>query len=224
VAEHAIALLFAVIRSLIPLDRQVRAGQWRLGRSPRQWHLKGQTVGLVGFGHIARAVARNLSGFGVTTLVHDPFIQPEVISAAGYTPATLDELLAQSDYVSLHCPLTPQTRHLIGERELKLMKPRAILINTARGPVVDEPALLRALTEGWIAGAGLDVLEQEPTDPANPLLKLDNVVFTPHTAGQSDEDQTLAFQLSVEAVKALAQGKLPRAYVNRTVKPRWNLS
>ncbi|HUS17531.1 MAG TPA: C-terminal binding protein [Chloroflexia bacterium] len=224
VAEHAIALLFAVMRSLVPLDRQVRAGQWRRGRSERQWHLRGQTLGLVGFGHIARAVARKLSGFELTTLVYDPFISAETITAAGFTPATLEEMLSRSDVVSLHCPLTPQTQHLIGERELKLMRPRAILINTARGPVVDEPALLRALTEGWIAAAGLDVLEAEPPDPANPLFALDNVVLTPHTAGQSDEDQHLAFQLSVEAIIALAQGRWPRAYVNRSVQPRWTLA
>ena len=224
VADHAIALLFAVVRTLIPLDRQVRAGQWRMGRNPRQWHMKGQTLGLVGFGHIARAVARKLSGFEMTTLVYDPFVPAEAITAAGLTPASLDEMLSRADFVSLHCPLTPQTRHLIGERELRLMKPSAILVNTARGPVVDEPALVRALTEGWISAAGLDVLEAEPPDPANPLFKLDNVVLTPHTAGQSDEDQHLAFQLSVEAILAMAQGRFPRAYVNRSVQPRWSLA
>jgi phosphoglycerate dehydrogenase-like enzyme len=132
--------------------------------------------------------------------------------------------LAESDFVSLHCPLTPDTYHLIGERELRLMKPTAILINTARGPVVDEPALIRALTEGWIAAAGLDVFEQEPPDPDNPLFKLDNVVATPHVAGQSDEDQERAWRLATDSALAMARGQWPRSYVNRTVKPRLNLA
>ena len=225
VSNHAIGLLFAVMRSLVVLDRRTRAGQWRRPRVfPDSWHLHGQTLGLVGFGHAARLVAKKLSGFELKTLVFDPFLPPEVISAAGAQPAALDDLLAQSDFVSLHCPLTPQTHHLIGERELKLMKPRAILINTARGPVVDEPALVRALSEQWIAAAGLDVFEQEPPDPANPLLSMDNVVVTPHTAGESDEDRDRAYQLSVDSIVAFAQGKFPRSYVNRSVKPRWPLA
>ncbi|MCC7359079.1 MAG: C-terminal binding protein [Anaerolineales bacterium] len=225
VSNHVIGLLFAVIRNLVVLDRRTRAGQWRPARIfPSGWHLHGQTLGLVGFGHISRLVAKKLSGFDVRTLVFDPFLAPEVISAAGAQPAALDDLLAQSDFVSLHCPLTPQTHHLIGERELQRMKPQAILINTARGPVVDEPALARALTEKWIAAAGLDVFEQEPPDPANPLFGMDNVVLTPHTAGESDEDRNLAYQLSVESVVAFAQGKFPRSYVNRGVKPRWPLA
>jgi D-3-phosphoglycerate dehydrogenase / 2-oxoglutarate reductase len=225
VSNHAIGLLFAVMRNIPQLDKAVRAGAWRRPHPTGGWHLHGKTLGLVGFGRAARLVARKLSGFELAaTLVHDPFVSAEAMREAGVTPATLDEVLAQADFVLLHCPLTEQTYHLIGERELRQMKATAILVNTARGPVVDEPALARALTEGWLAAAGLDVLEQEPPDPGNPLLQLENVVLTPHTAGQSDEDIELAYRLSVDSVLALAQGRWPRAYVNRDVKPRWTLA
>lgn len=224
VSNHAIGLLFAVVRNIVVLDQRARTGQWRPVRTGGGWHLHGQTLGLVGFGLAARLVAKKMSGFDLTTLVYDPYVSAEVITAAGAQPATLDEVLAQSDFVLLHCPLTPQTHHLIGERELRLMKPTAILINTARGPVVDEPALIRALNEKWIAAAGLDVFEQEPPDPANPLFAMSNVVVTPHTAGESDEDRDLAFKLSVDSIVALAQGRYPRSYVNRSVKPRLTLA
>ena len=132
-------------------------------------------------------------------------------------------MLSRSDFVSLHCPLAEETRHLIGEAELRLMKPEAILINTARGPVVDEPALVRALTGGWIAGAGLDVFDPEPPAPDHPLFKLDNVVVTPHMASLSDLSDRLLWEMSVEAVLDLAHGRWPRSCVNPDVKPRWNL-
>jgi D-3-phosphoglycerate dehydrogenase / 2-oxoglutarate reductase len=224
VSDHAIALLLAVVRGLIPLDRRVRGGQWMPPRPSASWHLHGQTLGLVGFGHASRLVARKLRGFELDVLAYDPFVSPDVFAREHVTPVNLDTLLSNSDFVSLHCPLTPATYHLLGERELRLMKPTAILVNTARGPVIDEPALVRALTQGWLAGAGLDVLEQEPAAPDNPLFLLDNVVLTPHVAGRSDEDIELCFRYSVDAALALAQGHYPAAYVNHGVKPRWDLS
>jgi phosphoglycerate dehydrogenase-like enzyme len=126
--------------------------------------------------------------------------------------------------LTIHLVLSPRSAGVVGERELRLMKPTAILINTARGPVIDEPVLVRALTEGWIAAAGLDVLEQEPPNPDNPLFKLDNVVITPHIAGQSDEDLDRSWHLATDSALALARGRWPRSYVNRTVKPRLNLA
>ena len=224
VSDHAIGLLFAVMRQIPVRDRMVRAGQWQHARLNRHWHLHGQTLGLVGFGLIARLVAQKMSGFGVTILSYDPFVSAEAMASLGVRPAGLDELLSSSDFVFLHCPLTPETFHLIGERELRRMKPTAILINTARGPIVDEPALVRALTEGWIAAAGLDVLEDEPPAPDNPLFKLDNTVITPHSAGFSDEDEALCWRLSVDSAIAFKQGRWPRSYVNRSVKPRLTLA
>ncbi len=223
VANHAIALLLAIVRELPKQDRGVRAGQW----SPTSWHsmhLHGRTLGLVGFGLIGRLVARKMRGFDLNILAYDPYVSAEAMAAESVQPAALDAVLSESDFVSLHCPLTADTHHLIGERELRLMKPTAILINTARGHVVDEPALVRALTEGWIAAAGLDVLEQEPPDPDNPLFKLANVLVTPHVAGHSDEDRAASWRLSADTVIDLARGRWPRSYVNRSVKPRLNLS
>lgn len=224
VADHAIGLLFAVIRQIAIQDRLVRAGDWDRHRAWPRWHLHDQTLGLVGFGHIARRVARKMSGFDMTMLAYDPYVPPEIMPSLSVQAASLDEVLSRSDFVSVHCPLTRETHHLIGERELRLMKPEAVLINTSRGPVIDEPALVRALTEGWIAAAGLDVLEQEPPDPDNPLLKLDNVVLTPHIAAYSDEYLEASWRLSMETAIDLAKGRWPRSYVNREVKSRWNLT
>ena len=223
VADHAIALLFAVIRKIAVQDRALRTGVWDADNIPAH-HVQGQTLGLVGFGHIARLVAKKLSGFELTVLDYDPFVSADAMAAEGVRAAGLDEVLSESDFVSLHCPLMDETRHLIGQRELRMMKPRAVLINTSRGPVVDEPALVRALAEGWIAAAGLDVFEQEPTPTDNPLLKLDNVVATPHIAGQSDLTPEKQWRLSMESAIDLAKGRWPRSYVNHGVKPRWELT
>jgi D-3-phosphoglycerate dehydrogenase len=224
VSDHAIGLLFAVMRQIPARDRDVRSGKWNVARPWPGWHLHGQTLGLVGFGHVARLVAKKMRGFELTVLAHDPYVSAEAMINASVRAASLEAVLSASDFLFLHCPLTQETFHLIGERELRQMKPAAILINTARGSVVDEPALVRALTEGWIAAAGLDVLEQEPPALDHPLFKLNNVVLTPHIAGHTDEDLELCFRLSVEAAIAMAHGRWPRSYVNRGVKPRMNLS
>jgi D-3-phosphoglycerate dehydrogenase / 2-oxoglutarate reductase len=221
VSNHAIGLLFAVTRQIAIQDRLMRAGKWDRTLAGPGWHMHDQTLGLVGFGHIAKLVARKMSGFEMTILAHDPYVDADTMASYGVSAASLDDLLSRSDYVSVHCPLLKSTYHLIGERELKLMKKDAILVNTSRGPVIDEPALIRALTEGWIAGAGLDVFEQEPIDPFNPLLKLDNVAVTPHIASNSDEFLPNFWRLSVDTVVDLAKGRWPRSYVNKGVKPRW---
>lgn len=223
VSDHTIGLLLAVVRQIAIQDRLVRKGTWDRNAAFPGWHLQGQTLGLIGFGHIARLVTRKLSGYEMTVLAHDPFVSADVMAEHGVQAATMDEALSGSDFVSIHCPLLEETHNLIGARELRLMKPRAILINTSRGPVVDEAALFRALTEGWIAAAGLDVLVQEPAAADNPLFNLDNVVVTPHIAGYSDESLENSWRLSVETVLDLAGGRWPRSYVNPDVKPRWQL-
>ena len=223
VSDHVIGLLFAALRQIAVQDRTVRGGVWDRRRAWPHWTLRGRTLGLVGFGRIARAVARKLSGFEMTVLACDPLVSTEVAAKDGVSMAGLNEVLSQADVISVHCPLTPNTRHLIGERALGLMKPTVVLINTSRGPVVDEVALARALTEGRIAAAGLDVLEQEPPDPSNPLLRLDNVVLTPHIAAYSDEYLENCWRASVATVIALAAGHWPPSSVNRPENPRWNL-
>jgi D-3-phosphoglycerate dehydrogenase len=214
VSDHLIALLFAVTRRVAELDRAIRAGRWGQASARPLNAVHGRTLGLVGFGHVARDVVRKLSGFALRVLAYDPYVTAETMAAHGVTAAGLPDVLAEADFVSLHCPLTAETRHLIGEWELRRMKPTAILLNTARGPVIDEQALVRALREGWIAAAALDVLETEPPGPDNPLLALNNVVLTPHAGGHSAGGMEIRWRLSVETVLALARGQAPRSWVN----------
>jgi D-3-phosphoglycerate dehydrogenase / 2-oxoglutarate reductase len=224
VSDHVIALLFAAMRRITALDRRVRAGEWSQAAGEPINSLQGRTLGLVGFGHVARELARKLSGFSLNVLAHDPFVVDDVIRSFGAQPAALPSVLAQSDFVSLHCSLTAETKHLIGEAELRSMKSSAVLINTSRGAVVDEGALVRALSEGWIAAAALDVVENEPPKPDSPLLQLENVVLTPHVAGLSAHGFEPRWRLSVETVIALAQRHWPASTVNPTVRPKVNLS
>jgi len=223
VADHAIGLLFAVIR-LIPLqDRRVREGKWGRIMDSYRWHLKGQTLGLVGFGLIGRMVARKMSGFEMEIVACDPYTDEKAFSDLGVRKATLEEVLRSSDFLSLHCPLNDETRRLIGERQLSVMKRNAVLINAARGPLVDERALVRALQEGRIGAAGLDVFEEEPLPADSPLLKLENVVLTPHVASYSDVYEEKVWRSSVEAILDMSRGFWPRSCVNRAVRPRWAL-
>lgn len=219
VSDHVISLLFAVVRHVPRMDWLVRKGVFdqNLGRPVNV--IQGRTFGLVGFGHIAQAVLRKLRGYEMTWLVHDPFVSDEALAVHGAQPAPLERLVADSDFISLHCPLTPETRHLIGERELQQMKPEAVLINASRGPVIDEPSLIRALSEGWIAAAGLDVFEQEPLPTDSPLMKMENVILSPHSASQTAEGMEPRWRASLEAVQALAGGHWPPSCVNRQVQP-----
>jgi phosphoglycerate dehydrogenase-like enzyme len=165
-----------------------------------------------------------MSGFDMTILAHDPYVSDEVMAGAGVCAAALDAVLSRSDFVSLHCPITEDTYHLIDERELRLMKPSAVLINTARGSVINEAALVSALREGWIAGAGLDVFEREPTEPGNPLFTLDNAIVTPHISSSVEGAGERCWQYGLETVVDLAKGHWPRSYVNHEVDPKWNLT
>ena len=223
VADHAIGLLFAVTRQISLHDRLVREGIWDRTRGWPKWHFTGQTLGLVGFGNIGQMVARKMRGFEMNILASDPVVSEDVIRSRGAHPASLEDLFRQADYVSLHCPLIPDTRHIVNEARLRMMKKSAVLINTGRGGLVDEKALLQALTEGWIAAAGLDVLESEPARADHPFLKLTNVVITPHIGGYSDTFLEMMWKHSIQNVMDLAEGRWPRWVVNREVKPRWAL-
>jgi D-3-phosphoglycerate dehydrogenase / 2-oxoglutarate reductase len=223
VSEHMIALLFTLIRQVAVQDRAVRRGVWERYLAWPDWHLQGQTLGLMGFGRIPQNIVRKLSGFDLNVLVFDPYADPWKAQKMGVQLTDMETVCSTSDYLSLHTPLTDETHHLINEQTLRQMKSRAILINTSRGPVVDERALIRALKEGWIAAAGLDVTETEPLPPDSPLLSLDNVVLTPHVAGYSDQSQDNGWRLSMETAIDLAQGRWPRSHVNQDVKPRWVL-
>jgi D-3-phosphoglycerate dehydrogenase len=169
-------------------------------------------------------VAKKMAGFEMRFIAFDPFIDEETMSALGVEKVELDRLLTESDFISVHCPLMPKTRHLIGEEALKKMKPTVVLINTSRGPVVDEDALVRALGEGRISAFGADVLESEPPAADNPLLQMDNVVLTPHISPYSDIYYDSMWRYSVETALDLFNRRWPQSYVNPNVKPRWKMS
>jgi phosphoglycerate dehydrogenase-like enzyme len=212
VSEHAIMLMLAVFRRLPALDRLVRAGQWKSSKlgEEQEHELAGKTVGIVGAGMIGRTIARRLSGFEVNLLYYDP-VRLTAADAAKLNMSyrELDDLLREADVVSLHAPFNNSTHHLICDRTLALMKRDAILINTARGELVDDAALYRALKEGRIWAAGLDVFYPEPPDPKNPLLTLPNVVLSPHAAGPTWESWPKRFGNSYANVQRVARGEAP---------------
>src|SRR5213080_2033376 len=225
VADHAMTLILATFRRLVVQDRLVRAGRWREGRPmlyelPR---LMGQTLGLIAFGHVARAVAVRARPFGVHMLAYDPYIEELVMSQYGVEPVGLTELLQRSGIVSMHAPATPDAQHLLTEEHFRSMKRSAIFVNTGRGPTVDESALVKALEEGWIAGAGLDVLEQEPPAPSNPLLGMDNVILTAHVASASARFDPARRRRVGQEIALVLRGRWPRSCVNPAVLPKTGL-
>jgi len=223
VSDHAAALLLDCVRHIARQDRLVvRSGLWHIRTLLPTKRIRGKTLGLIGLGRIAQALIEKLNGFDLTYLAYDPYVDPKLVIQKDIRLVGLEELLAAADFVSLHVPLTAETYHLIGKRELKLMPRHAILINTARGAIIDQTALYQALTEGWIAGAGLDVLEQEPPPQDDPLLQLENIVMTPHTAAFSDELMDALYEAGYRVTLELLAGKLPTTTVNPEVQPWWN--
>jgi D-3-phosphoglycerate dehydrogenase len=214
VAEHAVSLLLALIRRIPADDRAVRSGTWSSSPDGRNWHISHRTLGLVGFGRIARHMIKMLSGFEMKTLCHDPYAPDDLLRGHGVESVSLDELLQRSDYVSLHCPLTQATRHLIGEAQLRRMKPNALLINTARGGVIDQSALCRALADGRIGGAALDVTDPEPPGIDSPLLRLENVIVTPHVAAFSADFAINFWNGAVAALVDICRGDYRSHCVN----------
>ena len=219
VADHAMTLLLAGFRRVIEQDRMVREGRWREGRPallqiPR---LMGQTLGFIAFGHVARAVARRARGFGLRMMAYDPFIEELVMPDYGVLPATLEDVLAQSDFISMHAPATPEAEGMLTEKHFRQMKKTAIFINTGRGPTVQEAGLIKALQEGWIAHAALDVLEIEPPGNNNPILGMQNVTLSAHTASASARfDPARKRHVGRELGLVLA-GKWPMSCVNPSV-------
>jgi D-3-phosphoglycerate dehydrogenase len=225
VADHAMLLLLAVNRRLIHCQRVVAEGGWLevyngLTPLPR---LRGKTLGLVAFGTIARNVAQRAQPFGLRVVAYDPYVSAELMAEHGVEKRSLEALLAESDFVSAHAPHNRETHHMLSDAQFALMKPSAIFVNTGRGPVVDEPALTRALVEGRLAGAGLDVLEQEPTARDNPLRTMPNVIVTPHVAYFSDEAYVESRRRVGQEVAAILSGRRPRNCVNPSVLEKLSL-
>jgi phosphoglycerate dehydrogenase-like enzyme len=210
VAEHAVALLLALYKRIVPCDRGVREGRWRQGISGFSIsEVAGKTVGVIGAGNIGRKVARRLAAFETSILYYDVVPAPDIEKDLGARRVSLEELLREADIFTLHLPLIRETRGLIGRREFAMMKPTAVLLNTSRGPVVDEEALIEALREKRIAGAGLDVFDEEPISPDNPLLQLDSVVLSPHIGGHSYEAWFRRSGFAWENMQRVAAGQPP---------------
>ena len=222
VSNHAILLLLACAKKLTQLNEIVKAGKWgaetRAAITPMV-PIYDQTLGLVAFGNIARATARKAQAFGMEVIAYDPYCPPWI--AMEYRVrlvGSMEELAGESDFISVHTPLNNETKGFLSESFFKAMKPTAYFVNTCRGPVVDEAALITALQNGEIAGAGLDVFEEEPTSPENPLLKMDNVVVTPHSAGASNMSQIRSGVQVGQETSRLLNGTFPMSIVNPEVR------
>ena len=210
VSEHAVLLMLAVSRQLVRQHLSVSAGNWRGNQTPRVHELRGKTLGIVGLGTIGKKTARLAQAFGMSVIYYDVArLAEDQEDLLDVRFRLLRELLREADLVSLHTPLNATTRHLIGAAELALMKPTAILVNTARGPVVDETALHAALRDGTIAAAGLDVFDQEPPQPDNPLFGRDNVTLTAHLAGPTFESNAARVRNAFDNVQRVARGETP---------------
>ncbi len=223
VAELTMALILAITRRIVEADNYVRSGRWE--ESKTAWHpelmlgidLKGKKLGIVGMGSIGYEVAKRAKAFGMKILYYSRSKKPHVEEELNAKFMDLDKLLQESDIVSLHVPLTKETYHMISEKQLKMMKPTAYLINTSRGKVIDEKVLYKALREGWIAGAALDVFYEEPTPKDNPILKLNNVIVTPHIGSAGRETRERMAMLVAENLIAFYKGEIPPNLVNKEV-------
>jgi len=218
VSDHALALLLGCVRKIAYKDRKIRSGRWNLDRDQPIYRIRGKVLGFVGFGAIARALKRKVSGLGLAkVLVYDPFLEPSSVKAEGAEQVTFDTLLRESDYISVHAPLSRETKGMLGEKEFSIMKKEVILINTSRGPIVNEDALIEALQSKRIAYAGLDVFEKEPLPEKSPLLKLDNVVLTDHSAWYSVEAMAELKTKAAQNIVEVLTGRKPTYPVNEVV-------
>ena len=225
VADHALMLLLATVRRTKEMDQISATDRWFEGRPilshvPR---LMGQTLGLIAFGNVARCVARRARAFGLHVIAHDPYISELAISAEGVEPVSFAELLERSDYLSMHAPLNDETRHMLSGPQFAAMKNDAVVVNTGRGPTIDEAALIAALSDGEIGGAGLDVLDTEPPATDNPLLSMGNVIITPHVASATTRMRPETRRRVGREVALVLRGRWPMSCVNPTVLPRTEL-
>ncbi len=213
VADHAVLLMLAVYKQLMAAEQSTREGRWSQPiTGMNTFEMADKLVGILGLGNIGRQVARRVQGFEAKVQYHDLFpLAPELEAELGVTRVGIRELFETSDIISVHTPLTPGTRHIVSSELIGLMKPTAVFVNTSRGPVVDESALIDALREGQIAAAGLDVFEKEPIDPDNPLLSMDNVVVTPHSAGTTWDTWFRRAEFAYENMQGVWKGDAPMA-------------
>lgn len=218
VADTAMSLILSVPRKVHLLNTLIHQGVWNRDAARPIHNFRGATLGLFAFGNIARNVCRKAAAFGFRIIAHDPYVAPESVRDYPVTLVDFDTLLREADLLSVHAPLTHETHHKFDEAAFRSMKPSAYFFNLGRGPIHDQKALHRALSEGWIAGAGLDVLEKEPPDPDDPILRLDNVVFTPHYASYTEEAYHELRVKTAENAAAVLRGEFPKYLYNPEVK------
>lgn len=215
VATHAITLLLALARKVLLLNKTVKEGIWDVKKAIPVYSLQKKKLGLVGFGKIPRLVKEKSVPFGMSVIAYDPYVTEEAMKGAGVEKVDMDCLIEESDFISIHCPLTPETKNLFDADAFKRMKKSAYIINTSRGPVINELDIIDALEQGEIAGAGLDVLISDDVDINNPLLKMDNIIITPHAAWYSEESIEMRRRQTIESVISVLLGKEPASLINR---------
>jgi len=221
VSDHALTLLLTAVRKVKTFDENMRAGIWGFRHVRPMYEIRGKTLGLVAFGKIARRLAPKAQGLGLRVIAYDPYLYDDIFTQWGVERRLdLEDLLTESDFVSVHAPFTLETRGMIGEAEFRKMKPAAYFVNTSRGAVVNEEALLKALHEGWIAGAALDVMVEEPLPVTSPLLKAPNLILTPHASWYTEKSIEVLIQNAMADVVRALQGKRPKNLVNPQVL--WN--
>lgn len=223
-SDHTIAMLLTAVRQTARQDHLVRGGIWDFHAAMPLAKMSGADLGVIGFGRIGRMVIRKLSGFNMTVRVFDPFVGASVIEKAGASKVELDGLLTESRFIIVACPLTKETRGLLGEREFSLTRQDAILVNCARAGIVDEPALIKALKENRIKAAALDVLEKHPLSPGDEWLTLENVNFTPHMGGSGDHYPDEVFESVVDVIIGMSRMRRPKWIVNKGVIPKWTMT
>ena len=221
VSDHAAAMMLTLARGINRYDAAVRAGRWSYAEARPLYRMQGRTLGLLSFGQIPQALARKMASFGVNIIAHDPYANAAVAEKLGVKLVDAETLYRQSDILSIHVPLTDSTRGMVGAAQLALMKPTAFLINTARGPVIDQDALIKALQDKKIAAAGLDVFETEPLAVDHPFKRMPNVVLSPHSAWFSEQSEIELRTKTTQNVVDVMQGRLPIYLVNREVTPRF---
>ncbi len=223
VSDHAMALILSLARKIPRLDQEVKKRGWDRNIGPQMYRLRGQKLGLIGFGKIAQLIVPKAQGFGLQVMAYSPTLTDERVKKFNVQRVDLEKLVITSDFISLNCPLTPQTHHLINAQRLQSMKPTAYLVNTARGDIIDNNALHEALNKGWIAGAGLDVLPEEPPPPDLNLLDLDNAIITPHAAFWSEESIYDLQVTAAEEVVRVLTSQMPLSLMNPEVLQNSNL-
>lgn len=221
VADHTISLMLSLARKIVFFNQRVKSNEWDFRQGNPIHRIRNKTLGLIGCGRIGREVARKMSVFGVRAIAYDPYIADP---GGAIAFVDLDTVLRESDFISIHCSLNESTRHLLGGGEFQKMRKKPLIINVARGPIIDEKELIQALNRGQISGAGMDVLEKEPPDPHNPLLKMENVILSPHVAFYSEESICELKRRAAEGVSAVLLGEWPRAVVNKDVIGRTRAS